>query len=704
MITPLQRSAMSDLFATQAGRLVAMYLGSKTLKWALNAATLLALAACSDLTGSRDTLDVTIAVVSTGGPTFRTGADEQRLVACQLNLSLTASGKANATWENAIFRFYVGKDRTTAADTSVIPGADLAQGWGAEITPGETKQSTWEVSGAFPFGGEIDFRYRPASGKVKTAVVKFECAPAGAANAAPPTITSLTVQPASGELQAGTPLNVSFNVAAPAGVWQFTLSASGPCTYQRVTGGQLETTLTQTLVVQLPFANCQFNTPLKITLGVVDAALQITSKTLTTSLVIKDDQPPTVTPLFFSPGDVAATTTLSGDFFGGDSIQFMPNPADNYRVAAVIWEVLPYGTKDSVVVAPNEVPYFLFAHLKPEWSGPIQLRVYARDASGLTSNVVTTSPNAVMVHPMIDRPTRTTTVSGETRDIAINPKRGVIYLRQGNDHRIAVLSMSTLQVTATVPLPAVPMDFDLTPSGDSLLVLLYGQPQIDVIDLTQPTMPLTTIPLTVDAASSQTPFAVRVGSNGKAYVTFGASTPAAHTLAEVNLATHAQQTRPDAGVGGNTDIGNLWASLDRSVLMLSAGRTCLQRFSIAANSFSGCFEPVAQGGLSMDATGGHFALGLDIYDASMQLLPKAPGHLVVFGVPQTLLSANGDVLFVLLPKFGFVRLRTSDSVILDRTPNPVTPSLIRMSPDGNTLVSVESNYGTTTKISLIDLR
>jgi len=689
--------------ATQTGRVVGMNLGSKTLKWLLHAVTLLAVAACSDSTAPRDTLDVTIALASTGGPTISSNVDGTPRVSCQLNFSLTASGKVNATWENAIYRFYIGKNRTTAADTSVIGVADVADAWGAQITPGEPKQSTWDVSAGVPFGGEIDFRYRPTGSDVKTAVVKFECAPPGVANAAPPTISSLTVQPPSGELQAGAPLNVSFDVAAPAGVFQLALVASGPCAYQRIIGEQLQTTLTQMLAVQLPVANCQLNVPLTITVAARDAALQVTSKTLTTSLVVADTQPPTVTPLFFQP-DGSLKSTLSGDFYGGDSIQMIANAGDNHRVATIVWEVLPYGAKDSVVIANNEQPRFLFARLKPEWSGPIQLRVYARDAVGLTSNVVTSLPNAVLVHPMIDRPTRTTTVSGETRDIAIDPKRGVIYLRQGNDHRIAVLSMSTLQLTATVPLPAVPQDFDLTPSGDSLLVLLYGQPQIDVIDLTQPTMPLTTIPLTVDAASSQTPFAVRVGSNGKAYVTFGASTPAAHTLAEVNLATHAQQTRPDAGVGGNTDIGNLWASLDRSVLMLSAGRTCLQRFSIAANSFSGCFEPVAQGGLSMDATGGHFALGLDIYDASMQLLPKAPGHLVVFGVPQTLLSANGDVLFVLLPKFGFVRLRTSDSVILDRTPNPVTPSLIRMSPDGNTLVSVESNYGTTTKISLIDLR
>ena len=73
------------------------------------------------------------------------------------------------------------------------------------------------MTAGIPFAGEIDFRYRPDRGDVKTTVVKFECAPAGVTNAAPPTIMSLTVQPPSGELPAGAPLNVNFNVTAPAG-------------------------------------------------------------------------------------------------------------------------------------------------------------------------------------------------------------------------------------------------------------------------------------------------------------------------------------------------------------------------------------------------------------------------------------------------------------------------------------------------------
>ena len=74
------------------------------------------------------------------------------------------------------------------------------------------------------------------------------------------------------------------------------------------------------------------------------------------------------------------------------------------------------------------------------------------------------------------------------------------------------------------------------------------------------------------------------------------------------------------------------------------------------------------------------------------------------GVPITALSANGDVLFVSLWTIGIARLQASDSQILDRTPNTVLPSLARVAPDGTILVTVESNYSATSKISVMDLR
>jgi hypothetical protein len=139
----LALSSQGLFIAQQSGRLAAIKVpvtSPMTIRRRSSramAATLLALAACSDSTSPRASLDVKIALASTGGPTMSSDADGNPQVACQLNFSLTASGKVNATWEDAIYRFYVGKDRTTPVDTLLIPSSDIAQGWGAQITPGE---------------------------------------------------------------------------------------------------------------------------------------------------------------------------------------------------------------------------------------------------------------------------------------------------------------------------------------------------------------------------------------------------------------------------------------------------------------------------------------------------------------------------------------------------------------------------------------
>jgi hypothetical protein len=49
-------------------------------------------------------------------------------------------------------------------------------------------------------------------------------------------------------------------------------------------------------------------------------------------------------------------------------------------------------------------------------------------------------------------------------------------------------------------------------------------------------------------------------------------------------------------------------------------------------------------------------------------------------------------------------VRASDNRVLDRTENPITPTMLRVSPDGARLITLESNYGVSTNISVIDLR
>jgi hypothetical protein len=53
---------------------------------------------------------------------------------------------------------------------------------------------------------------------------------------------------------------------------------------------------------------------------------------------------------------------------------------------------------------------------------------------------------------------------------------------------------------------------------------------------------------------------------------------------------------------------------------------------------------------------------------------------------------------------GIVRSRVSDGQIVDRTPNPILPDLIRTSPDGATVVTVETRTYGPSKISIIALR
>ena len=676
----------------------------------LCSAAILALAAllssaCRDSTAPRKTVNVDVILSSSQGPGISSDPEGTQIVTCNLDLTATATGEGSATWVDALFRLYLGKSRTVAIDSATISTAEVATSWGGgTIGAGATQHSTWTASAVIPFAGDLEFHYRTDGGEVKKTKTPFECAPPGTVNAAEPSVTEITVTPSSGELSAGSPLNLTFQATVPGFLWQATVRITGPCLIEQTIPGAFQTTVTQQVTVPLPHS-CNLNVPIGVTVSVLDAALQTAQKYVNTSLVLVDKTPPSLVAFFFPPTGGAGRQYLAGDFFAGDSIPVLANAGDNYQVKSVVWDVLPFGVRDSVTYVDGVGPSTVYVHLKPEWTGPIQLKMWAHDAVGLTSDTISTSPDSARVHPTIVRPTRTTSIPGETRDFLVDSKRGALYLRQGNDQRIAVLSMSTLHVTTTVALPDGPMDFDLTLSGDSLLVVLYGRPYLGVIDLRQPTLSMTTLPVAI--AASATISGVRVGANGKAYLTLGGPVAAYRTMAELDMATQALRALPQAGSSGNTGAGILATSMDRSVILLNAEEPrCVQRYDVGTDTFSACLSPAVATDWqpAVDGDGGVFALGLDIYDSALHPLPKAAPPIIVGGVPFTAISKAGDILFVPLGQLGVVRLRSTDSAILDRTENTVQPTFIRVSPDGNTLVSVQSNFGPTTKISLIDLR
>jgi hypothetical protein len=665
---------------------------------------LVTLSACGDETAPRPPVDVALNVSEFQGPLIGAGGTGDPTLRCEFTLTASARGRGTATWHEATFRTYVGKDRSTPVDSVTLAAADVRSAWGGDAIPaGETRRSRWFTESGIPFAGELEFRYE-AGGRTGSTKTRFNCGPEVPPDATPPEISALSVTPPTGYLEAGQPISVSYTVTAQTGVWMTGVRISGPCQVEHAFVEGLQPSLTRT--VAIPLDDCALGVPMDVYVEAIDAAGQTASRTLTTEVRLADTQAPTISPMFFRSDFGSAAPTLAGDWFVGDSIRVVFNAVDNHMLSSLVWEVLPYGVIDSVSVSGRSAGRDVWLQLKPEWVGDLQLRLYARDAGGRTSAAYTSAPGAVRVAPTIDRPTRSATVTGETRAIAVDTKRDVIYLAQGNDHRLAVFSMVTMSVTATLALPAAPIDLDLTAGGDSLLIAFPRRAELGVVDLRQPTLALATIPLSgFDASANEISTSLRVGSNGHAYLALLGTVLTARRMFELNLSTGALRTLPAAG-GAELGQGLLERSHDRSVLILSVDNPwCMQRYVVATDAFGPCVEPTPRNlRPTVDGTASRTAIGLDVYDASLQLLPKAGMPIIVGGTPFTALSTDGETLFVVHWQLGVIRVRASDNRVLDRTENPIKPSMIRVSPDGTRLVTLESNFGSETKISVIDLR
>jgi hypothetical protein len=672
----------------------------------LAVAAALALTACKgDGPTAPQELRVAITLASLEGPTISETINGP-VISCNFDFAAVADGAGTAMWSSATYFFYLGTDRTAPVDSSVIAAADAGQFWDRPtIGAGETQHARLTASAGVPFSGDLVFRYQPSGGgAARSATASFTCSPPIPTGAPSPAITSLTVTPPSGNLPAGAPITITYSATAPAGLWQTLVRVTGPCVVQQLFSERMQTSASHSLSIKLP-AGCQLGVPITVTVGAMDAAVHTSYRELPLPLTLADMEAPILSAIFFTMPYGVGQATPSGDYYAGDSLPVMISAVDNHSLAYVVWEVLPYGVRDSVAVGKAGFQAIVPVRLHEDWSGPIQLKLFARDAVGLTSAVITTPMDSIRMHPTVRRPTRVATISGQAQEIAIDDRRGVIYLALGQKE-LAVFSLSTMKVTAMLPLPGVPSDLDLTAGGDSLVIAMNGQPSLGVVDLRQPALALSSLPLAgLDASLAQVPGSVRVLWNGHAFVGLRGNQSSAWALIDVDLATGVWRTRSDAAVNGVIGGVQMERSLDASVIVVSAGSVaCMRRYVVATDTFSGCVRPrVLDWRPVVDGTGQRFALGSDVYDASMRLLPKNGPDLLGNGIIWTALSADGQSLFELF-RYGIIRRNAADSRILDKTPNPVSENLpAHLSRDGNTLVVLD-RQNTATTIGVIDLR
>ena len=670
--------------------------------------------ACSDATGPGASLTVTVSVDQVYGPFTGTVQDSIPTLGCKADVRAIAHGTGKATWLDASVRWFGGIGKATLIDSAVVSAANIESAWGKPwIAVGDSERSTWTLSAGMPFKSVIQYHYQSAEGAQGTAEVTVDCGPTAPTGSPPPSITQLLMHTSSDDLEPGDTLGITYTASGAAGLWETIVRLSGPCQAQRIIPDSLHNNMTRTVLIPVPH-DCQLGVPITATVIVVGVGLQSATRSVTTSSALVDRTPPRINPGFFPPAGGPEVLQLTGDYFTGDSIRLQAGATDNHALHALIWEFLPSGVKDSLILTGASDDSIRAIPIPNGVTGPIQLRLYARDAVGLTSDtIIAPQTGSVAVHPTIERPTKWTTVPGAIQDVAIDAQRGLVYLLETSQHQLAVLSLATMTITATAPLPLLPTRLDLTASGDTLVVF-FAEAAVGIMDVRQLSQPPSIIQLPGYDPAHPHGMLPRlcITTNGKAFVSLLAPVTGQMMLAEVDLATGAQRIRTDAGDGGLIGGGGGMArSLDHSVVVISGGATYLQRYDAGTNSFGPRLSPVSStdqlslSHVSVDASGRRSAIGLDVYDASLQFLHTMNAQVLPGVDPGTAMSAAGDVAYEISWPEGIVRASVDDEQLLDRTPNPIRPQMLRVSDDGTMLVTIEHQFGaTSSNISVIDLR
>lgn len=664
------------------------------------------LAACGDdPTSPLGESTVTVVVDRVSPPATSVDPDGFPTIACVVDISASSVGNVAPAWQDAVFYWYAGRDRSTPVDSSIVEAHTITESWDTPLSARSTAHSQWTFTAYAPFAVEMSFRYRADASPVKSARARFECGPSVPANPQPPTIVELAVPADSASLEPSQEIAISYRAQSPLGVWRTGVFVSGACSLEQLFNEGLQTNVVRTVRLVLP-DDCLLGSPITITVAVLDAALQESYRSLTTTHVLRDATPPHVLPWLLPRWGGSNMLEFSGDYFVGDTILVMPTAWDNGVLRTVGWEVVPTGQRDSVMGGPGDWG-LLRIPVTADWLGvgPVTLRFWSRDASGNTSETVTPGGSGFVIRPTADVPVRVATVAGEIRDFVIDSKRGKLYLAQANQARIAVFSLATMQVESTLDVGSPPVSLDLTASGDSLIFTRPASGALGVVNLAVSPLVVTNLAVpAIDIAGGQRQAQVRVASNGKALVGVEGLTLAAWRLLEVDLATGASRWREDAGNAGVVGHVMMEDALDHSAIVingLGAG-SCIQRYDAASDAMSPCRVPNLLGPPSPDLSASLTLVGLDLFDRDLQPVRHIPS-LLPGGIPYSALSADGTTVYAALGGIGLLRSSASDGSVIDRIRTPIPWGAMRFSRDGHTLVLVESNYGTTSRIAVFSI-
>jgi DNA-binding beta-propeller fold protein YncE len=337
--------------------------------------------------------------------------------------------------------------------------------------------------------------------------------------------------------------------------------------------------------------------------------------------------------------------------------------------------------------------------------------LYARDASGLTSQTISSSPDSVRFYGIVNRPATTPLALSQnyTNDMVYDAKRDLMYVGLQGDTHILVLSPSTMTLQSPIVLTGAPMGMDLSLSGDSLLVAVPSANTVAVVDLNNPSAAAGAIRLSVldtTALSSGVPVApsgLRIAANGKMLVMLTNMTAHGDQTVEVDLTTGAQRIRADAR--GLSTWSAYWTQFmgrndDRSRIYV-LGMTCWSWYAASSDTFKPCGSGVYTDymGMTFDAAGTHMTRGASVFDADTHALWGSGPINQIY--PYAAMSPDGASVYLGAGQ-GITTMRFADKTMLERVPIPVRAERLFLGPSGAWMLVFQNANGS--RVTRVDLR
>ncbi|NUQ19588.1 MAG: hypothetical protein HOQ09_01375 [Gemmatimonadaceae bacterium] len=623
---------------------------------------------------------------STGNPT----------VTCKVTFHVVSNGTDKAYLSRGMMRWYMGKDRAIPVDSSPLTGKDLQAFFGStELPRGSTADAPFEITAGIPFGAVLDLAYVGTKySRERHTTTRFTCGPESTPAATPPTVGVSLVTPETQILQPGDTILLHLAAASNVGLWRTLAGIAGPCETHKIFNEADAASATRDVKLVLP-ASCSLNAPITVTGAALDALAVETDVSVPTTRFIVDRRPPTIRAAHDLPGNFGGAGTAEfpragGEFFAGESMKLHYTIADNHALRALVWEIQPFGARDSLLFADDSmISSAVDIPMRAEW-GSFQMRVFVRDASGNVSPVLESAPGAFVVRPAATLPTTTVIAPvGSTIDgMVYDARSDRLFVMQAGLSRMLVYSAATLALQQTIALGLVPADFDVTEGGDTLFVSSLGYSgELRMFDLTGATPRSQQIPLGLKLGGQMG--GVRALANGKVLLEASEfnSTPAWRLL-EIDRATLAVR---DRSAEGSSALGA--RSYDRNVVYLTgsdaSGATCSRRFDALSDSFGACAAAAPYGRMTTTTSGDAVLVGGSLFDQSFNLLRNIAFPNAAWAWRgQSVISPDGAVVYRGY-EHGVVRARASDGAVLDLIPLPYPVERLAISADGSTLFAAQ---------------